>query len=80
MSSTAMEKNESIERFSEGLAKAADRARQLAKLQKNKSWLQVAINLDGLRIKGEQMYRSREISRQEALAIADRIVDKQTVQ
>jgi hypothetical protein len=71
-----MEKNESIERFVEGLSKASDRARQLAKAQKNSSWLQVAINLDELCRKGRQMYASRQISRQDALGIADQIVSR----
>lgn len=71
-----MEKNETVERFYEGLAKASDRARQLAKAQKNKMWLQVAINLDELRSKGEVMYRGHQLSRQDALNITDAIISK----
>ena len=71
-----MEKNETIERFNEGLCKASDRARQLAKAQKNKMWLQVAINLDELRSKGMTMYNGHQLSRQDALDIADAIVSK----
>lgn len=71
-----MEKNESMERFTEGLKKAASRARELGKAQKNNSWFQVAHHLDGLRKNGETMFSSRQISRQESLAIVDQIVSK----
>ncbi len=67
-----MEKNESFERFSEGLLKAASRARELAKAQQYPTWNIIANNLDQLRKNGTLMYESRAISRQSALDILDR--------
>lgn len=67
-----MEKNESIERFTEGLLKAASRARELGKAQKNSAWQAVATQLDMLRSNGLKMYKAKGISRQVALDMLDR--------
>lgn len=64
---------ESIERFNEGLKKAASRARELAVAQKNNNWRTIADNLDGIRHKGRTLYQSHALSRQETLVIADRV-------
>lgn len=50
-----MERNESIERFSEGLRKASSRARELATVQGQPMWLSVATSLEGLLEKGKRM-------------------------
>lgn len=66
-----MERNESIERFKEGLSKAADRARALVKAQGNTTWLQVATGFDQMRTTGMVWYNAKAISRQQALAMLD---------
>lgn len=68
-----MELNETTERFEQGLQKAADRCRELAKMQKQPQWLTVATELDAIRAKGMMMIKSKALSRQEALAAADKI-------
>lgn len=70
-----MEKNESIERYIEGLKKAADCCRQLGHAQKNTQWHTIAANLDGMRSKGVHIYRSKSISRSDALSMIDRKVE-----
>jgi len=66
-----MEKNESIERYREGLKKAADCCRQLGAAQKNRQWNQIAFNLEGILQKGMTIYRNKSISRSDALAMID---------
>lgn len=66
-----MEKNESIERYVEGLKCAADCLRQIGAAQKNRQWNKIAFNLDGLLQKGQAMYRSKALGRQEALSMID---------
>lgn len=66
-----MEKNESIERFTEGLEKAADRARQLSKAQKNPMWDVVASGLDGMASSGRAMFFAKALSRNHALSLLD---------
>lgn len=67
----AMEKNESIERYVEGLKKAADCCRHLGAAQKNREWNKIAFNLEGLLQKGAAMYRNKAISRSDALAMVE---------
>lgn len=71
-----MQKNESIERFSEGLQKAADRARQLARAQGAPMWEQVASGIEALRSTGMARYYTKSISRAQALAMLDHKVEK----
>lgn len=63
---------ESMERFTEGMKKAASRARELGDAQKNRSWYKIAFNLEKLMEHGVAMYKAKAISRQDALAIVDR--------
>lgn len=70
-----MQDHESLERFVVGLKTAADRARQLGKAQKNKSWHKVAAGLDGVRVKGEKLYNI-SITHQQNLDMVDRTVGK----
>lgn len=74
-----MSLQESTERFDLGLQKAADRCRELAKMQKQPQWLTVATELDALRAKGMMMIRSKALTRQEALAAADKIAGEAVV-
>lgn len=71
-----MEKIETIERFKESLKKAASHCRSLAKAQQNNSWLQVADQLEVMLARGEQIYRSKAISRQAALSLIDNFIEK----
>lgn len=71
-----MEKAEIVERFSEGMKKAASRCRELAKVQANQQWLHIANSLDDLRKKGELMYSQKALSRGEVLEMLSRRVDK----
>jgi hypothetical protein len=70
-----MERVESIERYREGLKKAADCCRQLGAAQKNRQWNQIAFNLEGILQKGTTIYRNKSISRSDALAMIDRKVE-----
>lgn len=70
-----MNEKDSIERFTEGLKKAADRARELGRAQKSKHWMQVANGLDGIRVKGMQMFRAKALSRTDVLKMLDNFVD-----
>lgn len=67
----SMEKNESIERYVEGLKKAADCCRQLGVAQKNREWTKIAFQLEGLLQKGTTIYQNKSISRQDALSMID---------
>lgn len=66
-----MQEQESIERFIEGMKKAASRARELAAAQKNNDWLNVAKMLDGVRVNGIKLYNGRSMTRQDTLALLD---------
>lgn len=69
-----MELNETevIERFKEGLLRSAARARELAVVQKSKSWLDVAVMLDQLRENGVEIYNAKPLTRQQVLDALDR--------
>lgn len=56
---------ESIERFVEGLKKAASAARELAALQKYPIWLQVATNLEMIRVQGMEIVQSKPLTETE---------------
>lgn len=62
---------EAFERFSEGMKRAASRARELGVSQKSNDWGNVANMLDGIRTNGEKMYRARALSRQDVLKMLD---------
>lgn len=66
-----MQESETIERFVEGLKRAASRARELAAMQKNDTWYTVATSLDNLRISGTKIFRGRALTRQDALKMLD---------
>lgn len=67
-----MQEIESIERFVEGMKKAASRARELALSQKNTDWMKVAAMLDGVRANGVKLYNGASMNRQDALSMLDR--------
>lgn len=62
---STMDKTESFERFSEGLKKAASRARELAAAQHNLDWTRIALSIDGLLDKGTRYYKNRAMSENE---------------
>ena len=64
--STNMGQKQSMEAFVWGLKKAASRARELAAVQENKAWLDVAKFLDAMRETGETLAKSRPISQSTA--------------
>lgn len=66
-----MEKNESFERFREGIKKSASICRQLSAAQDNRNWTKIAFSLEGLLNKGTEYYMKKQISRQEALSILE---------
>ncbi len=68
-----MQKNESFERFSEGLKKSISRAKELGVAQDNYNWTKIAILLEGLLNKGIGFYNAKQISRQDTLAILDQL-------
>jgi hypothetical protein len=61
-----------MERFSEGVKKAASRARELGDAQKNRNWYKVAFMLEKLLANGTAMFNGKSISRQDALGIIGR--------
>lgn len=63
--------NESMERFREGIKKAASRSRELGILQKNSNWTKIAFQLEKLLHNGNKLYSGHAISRGEALKILD---------
>lgn len=69
-----MSVQETMERYFEGLKKAASRARELGRIQKNHQWSNVAAQLDILLKRGKQLYEDKPLSRQEALNIIDQRV------
>lgn len=71
-----MEHTESFERFSEGLKKAASRARELGSAQKNRDWNKIAFNLETLIERGKTIYARRALSRDQVLAMLDSKVKK----
>lgn len=68
-----MELSESIERFEEGLKKAAARARELAKAQKYNKWMELAAQLDKIRAQGMSIIRAKALTRKEELVAVDRV-------
>lgn len=71
-----MQKHESIERFSEGLKQAADRARMLGIAQKQPLWTQIATSLEQMRSNGMVIYSQKALTRQQALGMLDAMQGK----
>jgi len=69
-----MQQNESEERLREGLKKAASCARKLGKLQKSKTWLDVAKQIDGLVQKANGLMSSGVLSEADALVMLDKMI------
>lgn len=63
--------HESFERFSEGLRKARDRAKELAKHNKSQDWKAVAVQLNVLLENGRELYKQGYMARQQALMLTD---------
>lgn len=56
---------EVLELYTESMKKSIDRCKELSKLTGNKTWAQVAKQLNGLRMKGEEMANARSLSKGE---------------
>lgn len=74
-----MTPQESIERYNEGLKKAASRARELGKLQKNKYWDQIANSLDGIRDQGLKLFYGRPLTEQEVQQMIDKHATQEAI-
>jgi len=66
-----MTQTETNERWSEGLKKAASRARELSVSRKNLNWSAIAASIDGIREKGERMIVTSPLSRSQVIADLD---------
>lgn len=66
-----MHETETIERFVEGMKKAAACSRQLAAAQKNDGWLKLATVMDGIRVNGVKLFNGRALNRQDTLTMLD---------
>jgi len=75
-----MTRNESLERWCEGMKMAADRCRELGKQVKNPMWNLIATNLDNLRMKGEAICVSKGLTRGQILASVDDFQAKRAAQ
>ena len=62
---------EILERFREGLGIAADRARQIAVATKDTNFTKIAFQLETMKKRGEQLYASKALSRQDVLNMLD---------
>ncbi len=71
-----MNDKETIERMDHGLRKAADALRKIGSVRKSNDYKLLADGVDKLRYNGMDLYRKKQISRQEALAMIDLKVDK----
>lgn len=66
-----MNEIESMERFTEGLKKAASRCRELGKLQQSNGWDALTASFEGLLRNGQKLYSSSVMSRHDALKMLD---------
>lgn len=66
-----MTDGETIERFREGLTKAAARARELAMAKGSANWLKVASMLDAMREQGTAVHNSKPLTRTEVVNMLD---------
>lgn len=63
-----MERAEVIERFDVSLKRAADRARALAKSERNTNWIKIAISIEGIREKGLVLANAKSLSKVQIFA------------
>jgi len=74
-----MEHNESFDRVLHGLKSAEDAMRKLAKLQKNKDWLNAAFGLSALIKRAQELYDSGSITHSEAIGMLDHMQAKKVI-
>jgi len=74
-----MFENETMERFNEGLAKAADRAKQLSKLNGSHEWRMIAVHLNSIVTQGQALAATRSLTRQQVLDMTQDYADKMDV-
>lgn len=68
-----MTSRESYERFKEGLSKSISRSRELAKASNNRSWNQIAFQLEKFLAKGVEVYNSKATSDAEVVRLLNQI-------
>lgn len=66
-----MSEKDSKERFTEGLKKAASRAREIAKATRNPVWTQIAFTLDEIRRNGTKLMAMSALNRFDVLKMLD---------
>ena len=66
-----MTPNESHERFCEGLKKASSRMREIGCAQKDRSWNQVAFQLDKIRDEGTRAFQSKPLTEAEVMKLTE---------
>jgi hypothetical protein len=71
-----MTRNESLERFKEGLKIAADRCRELGKQTNSVMWGLIATNLDQLRAKGEKIVLDKGLTQTQILKSVDNFQER----
>lgn len=62
---------ESIERFSEGMKKAASRARELGAAQKDRNWNKLAFQLEKIMDQGMNIFKQKALSESEVMAMTE---------
>lgn len=66
-----MSEKESKERFTEGLKKAASRAREIAKITGSPMWTQIAYTVDEIRRSGGKLMQMSALTRFDVLSMLD---------
>lgn len=66
-----MESCESIERFREGMKKAASRARELGSAQKDRNWNKLAFQLEKILLQGMDIFGQKALSEQEIMSMTE---------
>ncbi len=62
---------ESIERFSEGMKKAASRARELGEAQRDRNWNKLAFQLEKILAQGIDIFKQKSLSEAEVMAMTE---------
>lgn len=62
---------ESIERFSEGMKKAASRARELGDAQRDRNWNKLAFQLEKILSQGIDIFKQKSLSEAEVMAMTE---------
>jgi hypothetical protein len=71
-----MTAHEAVERFDQGMKKAASRARELAAAQKNRHWNKLAFQLEKIRDEAMRFYAAKPLTEQEVTRIVERRISE----